>query len=246
MISKKNILKLEIRRKIYDFVDKNPGLHVREISRRMDIPINTLIYHIKYLKKLGLIDEKHEGKYNFIFITQKIGKQDKQILGLLRKKTSCKIFLHLLFSLSCSQIELSKELEISPASVSYHLKKMLDIGIIEEAPVENGKIYPLKNLKNPILKDCVIELKPLKGEKFYRRKNQEFINAVYRVLIAYKHGLSDENLIDMYLEWRDESRKKWNEEARRIKLQKLRGSDEDGINSILDFILEFFKPPFAA
>ena len=51
MISKKNILKLEIRRKIYDFVDKNPGLHVREISRRMDIPINTLIYHIKYLKK---------------------------------------------------------------------------------------------------------------------------------------------------------------------------------------------------
>jgi hypothetical protein len=50
----------------------------------------------------------------------------------------------------------------------------------------------------------------------------------------------------MYLEWRDESRKKWNEEARRIKLQKLRGSDDEGINSVLDFILEFFKPPFAA
>jgi len=60
MISKKNILKLEIRRKIYDFVDKNPGLHVREISRRMDIPINTLIYHIKYLKKLDVTAPRHE------------------------------------------------------------------------------------------------------------------------------------------------------------------------------------------
>ncbi len=37
-----DILTLEIRGGIYNFILKYPGLHLREISRRMDIPFSTL------------------------------------------------------------------------------------------------------------------------------------------------------------------------------------------------------------
>jgi predicted transcriptional regulator len=112
MLSEKNILKLEKRKKIYDFIDKNPGLNIREISRKLNIPLTSLIYHLNYLKKLNLIIERQEGKYKKIFISYKIGADDKKILGLLRNKNSSKILLYLFLYLSCSQIEISRELNI--------------------------------------------------------------------------------------------------------------------------------------
>ena len=98
MISTKNILKLKARQEIYDFINKNPGLHQREISRRMNIPKTTLAYHIKFLKKLSLIDENEAGNSKYYCITKKMGTKEKQILSLFRRKNPCRIFLYLIFS----------------------------------------------------------------------------------------------------------------------------------------------------
>lgn len=93
MIPKENILDLKIRRDLYDFIDKHPGLHLREISRRINIPRTTIRYHLKFLKKQELIKEKFEGRYKRIYITKKMGTEDKKILSLLRQRTPCRIFL---------------------------------------------------------------------------------------------------------------------------------------------------------
>jgi len=55
MISNKNILELELRRNIYDFILKNPGFHLRGLSRKLKIPKSTLLHHLKILKKRELI-----------------------------------------------------------------------------------------------------------------------------------------------------------------------------------------------
>ena len=44
-------LKLDIRKKIYNTVKKNPGLHFREIQRRVEIATGALQYHLDYLQK---------------------------------------------------------------------------------------------------------------------------------------------------------------------------------------------------
>ena len=198
MISKENLLALKTRRQIYNFVLKNPGLHLREISRRIKIPKSTLTYHIKYLKKQDLIKEKLESGYKRIYIKDKIGTHDREILNLLRQEVPFKIFLYMIFSISWSQIELAKELELHPATVNYHLKKMIDMGIIEEAPGRDGHVYPYKNPKT------YMERKPVGREIFYRRKNQEIINETYRILITHKHSMLDEKLIDSYIDYLEE------------------------------------------
>ena len=229
---KENIKEFGKRKKIYDFIAKNPGLNKREVSRRLHIPITTLTYHLKYLKKLNLIKEKIDGEYLRIFVSNEIGKNDKQLLCLFRNKNSCKIFLYLLFSLSFSQIELSKELELTPPTVAYHLKKMVKMGIIEEVPVKNGLIYPFPNPKM----DYVIQRKRVKSEKFYRRKNQEILNEASRVLIAHKHSLSDENLINSYLDYLE----CW---GNIIPVKKLKSIDYR-INTVIESVSDIFRPPF--
>ena len=238
MILKKDILKLNNRKKIYDFIDKNPGLNIREISRKLNIPFTSLSYHLKYLEKLDLIREKHEGKYKKIFNSYNIGTKDKKILSLLRNKNSCKILIYLLWMLSCSQIELSRELNLSPPTVSYYLKKMVDMEVIEEIPVVNGRIYPFPGGIR------YIEKKPVGSEKFYRRKNQEVANSVGKLIIAHKTSFDNEDELDIFIDyWYTYKNEGLKNEGRPVKPKKIIKLN-DQINSAVDLFLIFFKPPF--
>lgn len=49
------ILKSETRKQIYNFILKYRGLRLREVSRKLKIPMSTLNYHLRYLEKYGLI-----------------------------------------------------------------------------------------------------------------------------------------------------------------------------------------------
>ena len=133
MISNQNILQLEIRQKIYRYISKNPGIHLREISRQMTIPKSTLKYHLKYLYKKGLITTKSEKRYKRYYIINKLGTKEKEILNLLRQKVTRDILLYLMFYIVSSEIELSKVLEKHPATIDFHLKKIKNLGIIKLA-----------------------------------------------------------------------------------------------------------------
>ncbi len=246
MILKDDILKLNARRKLYNFIDKNQGLNIREISRTINMPKTTLLYHLKYLKKLEMINEKKEGRYRRIFTANKIGNQDKEILAFLRRKISVRIFLHLIFSLAFSQKELCKELELTPATVNYHIKKFIEFGIIEEAKVVNGRIYPYLNPKTDKY-TIFIKRKPLGSEKIYIRANQEIIEDIWRILITYKSSLSDKNIIDLYHNFQGELNLMDKErEKRGIKIPRHQLTANKKMFKLLDFINnEMIRPPFA-
>ena len=179
-IIEKNILQLEPRRKIYSFILNHPGVHFREISREMKIPRSTLDYHLHYLKKNELILVRKSGLYTRYFVSQTIGRDEKKAFSVLRKKTALHIVLVLSMRHVLSRAELSKELEISMSNVSYHLKKLIQAGIVE------------KFKENKIIK--------------YRLKDEKETD---KLLIKHREGLLDELVVtfyDYYLYW---EREKW-------------------------------------
>ena len=140
MISNKNILDLEQRRSIYNYILKNPGLHQRELSRRLKIPKSTLLHHLKILKKQDLVILRTVNGYHRIYASKKLGNKEKEILNLLRQKIPQQILLYLVSKTHCSQIELSEVLEKKPPIISYYLKKLYDLDLIESVQGKNGKI----------------------------------------------------------------------------------------------------------
>jgi len=250
MISKNNILNLDARQKIYSFIDKNPGLHQREISRRMGIPKSTLMYHIKFLKKLELIDETQQGNSKYYYPTKKMGLQEKQILSLFRREVPYKIFLYLLFSFACSQIELSRELELPRTTVSRNINKMMKMGLIEEATTYKDRVYPIPNKKT-----VYVVHKPIRSEKFYRRKNQKIIELAWRVLIAHKDSLKDSHLIEAYIDFLVHSGYTGiNEKGERVYTKKGRPKYapqegqriKDVVDRSVDVFFDLFGLPFCA
>ena len=181
-------LDLKTRRSIYHFVYRYPGLHFRELCRKLHIPRSTLSYHLKYLEKRGLLITKSEGKYTCYYVSNNIGNDQKKVLPLLRREVPRNIILYLLTISCASQIELSKSLEKHPTTIEFHLKKLLDIGIIEPAPVDNKKVY----IKYDGLK--IVERAPIGKEIIYRLKDPY---SIYDSVILYKKKSSDKNFCNI-------------------------------------------------
>ena len=55
-MEKNKILELPQRRIIFNYISEHPGLHLRELSRRIDIPYSSIRYHLYYQEKRSRIN----------------------------------------------------------------------------------------------------------------------------------------------------------------------------------------------
>jgi len=178
---------------IFNFIMVYPGLHFRELSRKSDIPMSTLKYHLRNLEKQGLIHIDAGQKYSRIYAAKDIGNMKKKLINALRQETSRNIVLYIALALNASRAELSEELDLSPTAVSKHLKKLVKLGIIEPAPVENGTICTAHENKT------IIERTPNGREIIYRLTRPKSINKhmgklLNELFTSYETGLVDDTV----------------------------------------------------
>lgn len=195
------IIENKAQNQIYNYVLEYPGLHIRELSRKLEIPMSTLKYHLRNLEKQELIHIECEQKYSRIYDKKDIGNMKKKLINVLRQETSRNILLCIALRLNASRTELSKELELSTTAVSKHLKKLVKLGIIEPAPVENGTICTAHENKT------IIERTPNGREIIYRltrpaKTNKHTGKLLDELFTSYKAGLVDDT-VKLVLEYVD-------------------------------------------
>ena len=86
----------ETRQKIYDLILINPGLHLSEIAKRLEMSISLAEYHLVQMTRNNQIQSvKGVGGYYKRFYIQdsEVGINEATILALLRQKTLLKIVL---------------------------------------------------------------------------------------------------------------------------------------------------------
>ena len=150
---------------------------MREISRKLDIPKSTLIYHLKCLEKENFLLSKSDGKYTRYYIPNKIDSKEKKILSVLRKDTTNAIVLYLLSHMYSSEANISRSLKKHPTTIGFHLKKLLDLGIIKPVTVCDGKII---DERDPI----AVEHHLVGNEINYAIKEPNYI---YQLFTTYKY-----------------------------------------------------------
>jgi DNA-binding transcriptional ArsR family regulator len=169
MITRENVLKLKARQEIYNFISKNIGLHLREISRKINIPPGVLSYHLKCLMERDLIISKSQNGYTRYFPTNKVGTMDQKLLCIFRESIPRKILL--LLSLEKARraeyYGLTKKEMIKlmkpwwkwlrkkhRTTLDFHLNKLREAGIIESFRVGKEVGYRIQN--PPLLLDFYI------------------------------------------------------------------------------------------
>ncbi len=129
-------IEVEKRKEIYRLIERFPGLHMREIKRRTDMSINLVRYHLNQLKKYRIVEEVEEDEYKRYYPHEgemKVDARDKKHLALLREKIPLYVVVFLLNRGEPSTHgEMKKELEIAASTLSYHLNKMQEKGLVEK------------------------------------------------------------------------------------------------------------------
>jgi predicted transcriptional regulator len=142
-MEKNELLELETRRRIYNSILKCPGVHISDLSRKLDMPRSTLVYHLKYLEKHGFLEEKKYNNYMRYYAVNKIDRCYKEILNLFGQEATRKVIIYLAQNKFSSVDEISKHIHKHPKTVFYHLKKLRNAGIVECHKINREKRYVL-------------------------------------------------------------------------------------------------------
>ena len=147
----KKVLELDARKKIYDAVREFAGCHFREIERKSGLSTGSVKYHLDYLAKKELIMHEKEGN-NIRYFPRDFSSKNKKLMGLLRQKSIRKILLFILSNNNCNHEQIVKFAKLSPSTVSWHLKKLMEGNIIGFAKKGRKTFYNILIDKEEIIK----------------------------------------------------------------------------------------------
>jgi predicted transcriptional regulator len=121
---------------LLSFVQRYPGVHLREIRRRLRIPIGTLDYHLYRLGREGLVLIRFQGGYKCAYpaispsASGPIPEGQKTLLALLRQPLPRALLLQLYLEGPASPAQLGTAVDTTGPNLSYFLKRLESVGVI--------------------------------------------------------------------------------------------------------------------
>lgn len=133
------LLRLDVRRRIYQWVHEYPGLHLREIARDLGLQPNHAKYHLLYLQRNGIVSSRREGGYLRFFALEggplgpreSVSPSDKAILAFLRRPVPLHIVLALLDAGPLGLSALASAVGVARPTLHYHLGMLQRAGVVE-------------------------------------------------------------------------------------------------------------------
>jgi predicted transcriptional regulator len=125
-------LELQSRREIYQHVADTPGIHFRALLDAMGCAKGTLQYHLRWLVEEGLIEESDDGEYTRYYPAGDFDAEDRRVLNALRRTIARRILAYLASEGALTTSVLADRLEKSDSTISWHLSKLQEAGLVEK------------------------------------------------------------------------------------------------------------------
>jgi predicted transcriptional regulator len=130
MDNESGALDLQCRKRIYEYIVNNPGVHFRELQRSLGMPVGSLEYHLRYMEKRELVSARNDAGYSRFYSKNKFNPEVKSIIAFMRQPIPRGILLFLLRERKSSHGGILVNFRISAATLSYHLKRMCNTGVL--------------------------------------------------------------------------------------------------------------------
>lgn len=129
----------DLRSRILLLVETYPGLHLREIQRRIDCTATLAEYHLNVLERLELVRSVQHDRYRDFFPKRHQGlvltDTDRRWLGLLRRPPILALTLVLLEHGAMRPTELAKAVSLPGSTVNYQVRVAAKGGLLITEPV---------------------------------------------------------------------------------------------------------------
>ena len=129
--------------RVLQFIQRNPGCHLRKIKVMMHISLGTAQYHLDRLEKMGRITTTRLGLYRHYFPVGIFQENQKEILQVLGQETTREILMLIIERQAPTQTDIVISVGISAASVNWHIRHLIRFKLIDEVKEGRYKRYQL-------------------------------------------------------------------------------------------------------
>ncbi|MFX0098846.1 MAG: winged helix-turn-helix transcriptional regulator [Candidatus Hodarchaeota archaeon] len=167
-MSFERVVKNKIRSKILDLVLGQPGIHLNELMRKLELDSGAMNWHLQVLEDYKLIKRKKVGQY-ITFFPRIALEKDLPLMGeatmIMKNQKALKILYLLDEEGPKFQAELASILGVDKKTIRYHGKILEKIGTIEFKQVEGKKFHQITNKGKELLNTIEVLLEPSNGEE---------------------------------------------------------------------------------
>ena len=137
-IDDSDLLEHPLRSQIFQVIQTNPGIHASGLARQVGAGWGTITHHLQKLEKGHLVAIRKVNNQKCFFENGgKVSRQDMAVMGAVRGDTASDIAGFVTSHPMTSQKSMAEALDLSPALVSFHVKKLVNLGVLDK--VRHGK-----------------------------------------------------------------------------------------------------------
>lgn len=138
------LLRVPKRRRVYEAVVACPGTHARRLSRELAIALGVVEHHVRQLERHGLVFAHRQGRRRTLYAAGQVDPADARILHALRKPV-CGDLLEALLQGGEGPAPLARRLALPGATVSYNLRRLRALGLVEHLRAGREGAYFLRD-----------------------------------------------------------------------------------------------------
>ncbi len=167
IVNSGNVFDNPVRSRIYTCIKVKPGAYISEIVERMGLDRETVKYHIKTLEAQNKIEAYREsGKTRFFENNFTYSEEEMKVISALQNLTNQRIISEILTCKCNTNIALSRELRVSRATISWHIKNFREIGLITEIKEGRKRNYRINSVYKFIVEKYIIRLQNSSNSTF--------------------------------------------------------------------------------
>jgi predicted transcriptional regulator len=170
------VLENSRRNEIYKFVKKNPGLHLREIQRRLKMPLSSLEHHIDYMIRHNVLYKERDGRYVRYFAGQ-VTEEERRLISALRHKKLREIVLVVLEQKEVKFQDLRTKFHLPSSTLSHYLKHLMERCILRRQKIGYESIY---SIQDPRVEKVLVMYEPSLTDKIVDKVMRTFMETDFK------------------------------------------------------------------
>ncbi|MEF8974129.1 MAG: helix-turn-helix domain-containing protein [Haloarcula sp.] len=118
----------DTRARIHRYIESNPGVHFRELTRALDLATGQVQYHLARLDHIT--SESVNGRTHYYAAS--FGRWERRAIAFLRRETARDILVALIAREAARPGEVADHLDIARSTLEHHLDGLVEHDIVEK------------------------------------------------------------------------------------------------------------------
>lgn len=139
------------RHRIYEIVKDVPGVHFRELRRRLDTGAGILEHHVRKLADANLVTVEETDSHRCFFEKGRFDRDQRRALAGMKAHGARRVANAIERRADASLSEIAEEAGLAVSTVCHHVQRLEDLDVVEAERVGNAKRLRLTQLGDGVL-----------------------------------------------------------------------------------------------